>query len=233
MPELAMDRHRRHFATHPEMVAWRVECVTLGHSFSTQGENEQQLYVPRGASLVEFQEAVRNRPGLYRLIQSNQAGQDLTGHVAYVEIHSRNVGGDTQHFSADRAYALADRMARTNEHCLSLVANLTDRLMTTHVQLQTGSARLLEAATGAIKVTTGIERIERDKQLDVAEMCERIVDAIEEREPDESAPAVPEHWIVALSNSPVGKTVNTFLNLYAQTMAQQLARKHAQKKSEE
>ena len=103
----------------------------------------------------------------------------LPGHVAYVEIHSRNVGGDTQQFSTDRAYALADRMARTNEHCLSLVANLTDRLMTTHVQLQTGSARLLEAATGAIKVTTGIERIERDKQLDVGEMCDRIVEAIE------------------------------------------------------
>lgn len=232
MPELAIDRYRRHFATHPDMVAWRVECVTLGHSFSTVTDNEQPLYIPRGASLVEFQEAVRHRPGLYRLVQTNQAGQDLPGHVAYVEIHSRNVGGDTQQFSADRAYALADRMARTNEHCLSLVANLTDRLMTTHVQLQTGSARLLEAATGAIKVTTGIERIERDK-IDMGEMCQRIVEAIEEREQDESGPVAPEHWIVALSNSPIGKTMNTFLNLYAQSMAQQLARKHSKAKSEE
>ena len=92
---------------------------------------------------------------------------------------------------------------------------------------------MLEAATGAIKVTTGIERIERDKSIDMGEMCQRIVEAIEEREPDESGPVAPEHWIVALANSPIGKTMNTFLNLYAQSMAQQLARKHSKAKSEE
>ena len=68
------------------------------------------------------------RDGPRRLVQTNHVGQDLPGHVAYVEIHSRNVGDDAQQFSADRAYALADRMARTNEHCLSLVANQTDRM---------------------------------------------------------------------------------------------------------
>ena len=36
----------------------------------------------------------------------------------------------------------------------------------------------------ALEVTPGVERIERDRQLDVGEMCDRIVKAIEEREPD-------------------------------------------------
>ena len=235
IPELAVDMHKRHFATHSDMDLWKVMLVTVGHSFNV-GPEGQPLYVPRETSLLTLQEAVHNRPGLYRLIQCTAAGEELGGHVAYVEIHARNVASERQGYTIESAVAIADRMARTSEQCIAHMANLTNTLMTTHVQLQTGSARLLEAATGAIRVTSGIERIERDKPIDVGEICAQLVAALEEREPEtapEAPEAPPEHWVAQLVNGPLGKTATMFLNLYAQSIAKQMMRKQTKGESEE
>lgn len=89
IPELAVDMHKRHFATHSDMTLWKVMLVTVGHTFNV-GNDGNTLYVQRDASLMELQEAVNNRPGLYRLAQCTENGDELGGQAAYVEILARN-----------------------------------------------------------------------------------------------------------------------------------------------
>ena len=230
IPELAVDQQRHHFATHPDMVLWKVVLVTVGHSFNL-GDEGEVLFIPRETPLVRFQEIVGNRPGFYKLIQCDENGVELGGHVAYVEIHARSLGSQRQSYTAEHAVAMADRMARTSEHAMSLMANLTDRLMTTHVEIQANAAKLMEAATGAIRVTSGIERIERDKPLDVEQICARVVEAIDAREPP--TPPPPEHWFWKFANGPIGAKAMQFMMDYAKSIQEQQARQNRKSDSEE
>lgn len=160
-------------------------------------------------------------PDFYKLSQCDEKGVELGGHVAYVEIHARSLASERQSYTAEHAVAMADRMARTSEHAMSLMANLTDRLMTTHVEIQANAAKLMEAATGAIRVTSGIERLERDKPLDVEQICERVVEAIDARETPEPPP--PEHWFWKFANGPMGAKAMQFMMDYAMRIQREQA----------
>ena len=93
-------------------------------------------------------------------------------------------------------------MAQGNEHTDSILADVTKMLMQTHVQLQAGSARMLEAANTTIRIANGIEAIERGQTvIDVDRITEQIIEAMDEREPP-AKPAAP--WFVQLLASPLG-----------------------------
>lgn len=225
MPKLALDRHNRHFATHPDAVAWRPECMTWGkpHAVTIDG---QPVLVELNASFAEFEEAVGYRPGLYRLIQVTADGRDVPGTVAYAEIHGRNLGSDTQQYGMERALGLCDRMAQASEHKDRMMADMVKTLMHTHVQLQAGAVNLLEAANTTIRVANGIERIERDDPVvDVEFISEQVIEAMDERGPPPS-PGGPPPWILQLLNGPLGQAAVSFLQGFAQSAARAQANKN-------
>lgn len=201
IPELAVDQVGRPFALHPEAVYFLVERLTPGRSYVIRVQGKV-LLVDALASYKVLEEKLGHRPGLYRLRQADKDGNELDAPAAFAEIEGENFGRGGHEYDLQGALALCHRMAQANEHKDSILADVTKMLMQTHVQLQTGSARMLEAANTTIRIANGIEAIERGQTvIDVDRITEQIIEAMDEREPP-AKPATP--WFVQLLASPLG-----------------------------
>lgn len=200
IPELAIDQLGRQFALHPDTAYFVVEKLTHNRSYVVRVQGKV-LLVDARASFRELEEKLGYRPGLYRLKQADAQGNELDAPTGFAEIEGENFGRGAQEYDLQGALALCHRMAQVNEHHVSTLADVTKTLMHTHVQLQAGSARLLEAANTTIRIANGIEAIERGQTvIDVDRITEAVIDAIDEREP--AKPAAP--WFVQLLASPLG-----------------------------
>lgn len=230
-PTLARDRLGRHFAPPEEAIAWRGERATWGRPFSVAKEGRMVL-VDLYATVQELEEAYGYAPGIYKLTMVNAQGEDVDGPVAYIEIHARNLGSESQQYGLERAFMLCDRMAQSNEHKDRMMSEMMKALMHTHVQLQQGAASLLEASNTSTRVANGIERIERQPPVvDVEFITEHVVAAIDERQSAKSDG--PQHWVIQLMNGPVGMAAMQILNGVAQSAAQAHNKKNRKPDTEE
>ena len=201
IPELAIDQAGRQFALHPETAYFIVEKLTQGRSYVVRVQGKVLLIEAR-ASYKVFQEEVGYRPGLYRLKQADKDGVELDAPTGFAEIEGENFGRGTQDYDLQGALALCHRMAQANEHKDTILADVTQTLMHTHVQLQAGSARMLEAANTTIRIANGIEAIERGQTIiDVDRITEAVIEAMDDREPP-AKPGSP--WYVQLLAGPLG-----------------------------
>ena len=210
--KLAVDRRGVRFLTEPEAIEWQVELVTNGPSVPATRRGVI-VRVPIDASPEDIEEQVGHAPGWYCLRQVAKDGSVLDARCGYIEIRGVNLGLDMQRYGLEEALALCKQMAQANAAKDELVADMTKTLLHTHVQLQLGAVRMLEAASTTIGVATGIEAIEHEQPvIDISEMTAHILEAIDDKRKDEPTPEARPSFIEVFLTSDTGQQLTTMVN---------------------